>query len=151
MALYATPTELRTALGVNGTVLPDDRATVLLEDACDWVDQELGLREIDESTGRKVIEGEVEAWQFAKLKRATVKAAAKLYARPSMLSDQRFDRVKGPDFETQGPRTSNADLFGSDVAGLLDQSGLRVLTTVFGTGRNRPPWYGFSFNDPDEL
>jgi hypothetical protein len=127
MSAYVSATELRTHLNVNSTVLPDPQANELAEDASDWVDAELGARTIDPVTGRKVIEDEVEAWQWAKLKRATLKVSAKLYSDPNLLTPQRFDTVKGPDFETTGPR-GGSGLFGSEVSALLTDSYLPVLS-----------------------
>lgn len=147
--MYLTATELRTYLGVDNTVLPDTQADELIEDASDWIDAELGARTIDPTTGRKVIEAEVEAWQWTKLVRATLKVAGRIYYEPTILQSQQWSTIKGPDFETSG-RTANAELFGRDVSALLDQSGLRVLTAVFGSGRDRPPWYSFAYNVEDE-
>jgi hypothetical protein len=143
---YATASQLRELVGT----ITDEAADALIADACDWIDAELGARTIDPITGRKVIEAEVEPWQWTKLVRATLKVAARLHADSSLLTAIQFDTVKGPDFETSGRITANADHFGRDVSALLDQSGLRVLTAVYGSGRDRPPWYSFAYNVEDE-
>jgi hypothetical protein len=120
---YATPSELRDALGLTDAQLPDPEATDLILNAEDWIDGELGARTIDPATGRKVIEDEVEPWQWAKLTRATLKVAAKLHADPNHLQGSAWETVKGPDFETTGPRNAG---FGSDVTALLTDSYLIV-------------------------
>jgi hypothetical protein len=122
-AAYASVTDLQEVV----EDVDSQTAGRLLEDASDWIDAQLGAREIDPATGRKVIEDEVEPWQWAKLTRATLKVAAKLYADPSLLTPQQFDTVKGPDFETTGPR-GGSGLFGSEVSSLLTDSYLPVLS-----------------------
>jgi hypothetical protein len=120
---YATSTEVRAALGLDNTALPDDAAQALLADAEDWIDSQLGARETDPLTGRKVIEEEVEPWQWAKLKRATLKVAARLHAEPSILSSPQWDVVKGPDFETSG---RSGPTLGTEIASLLADTYLTV-------------------------
>lgn len=145
--MYATAAELKALPGMND--LSDDQANALLEDACDWVDSQLGARKTDPATGRKVIEGEVLAWQWTKLKRATLKVATRLQQNPGILTAEQWETVKGPDFETTGRLSVAADIFGTDVSSILDQSGLRVLTTTIGNGCDQPPWWRFS-NNVDE-
>lgn len=140
---YATIVGLRALLGVDNVALPDPRALELLEDAEDVIDDLLGARPVDDTTGRKVVVGEVEGWQAAKLARATLKVAARLYREPGLVSQQRWDREKGPDFEVQG-RLGN--MFGDDVGRVLDASGLRVLSTRFDGRSRRPPWWSFVYN-----
>jgi hypothetical protein len=145
---YVTAGQLRTQLGVTDVVLSDDAASVLIEDACDIVDQALGARSVDSDTGRKVVESDVEAWQWLKLQRATLKVAARLYSQPVDPTGGRWNRMKGPDFEVEGRVGS---LLGTDVEAVLDQSGLRRLTTTLAPVRSGlPPWYGFAYNDPFE-
>lgn len=122
---YTTPTALRTFLDVTSTVLSDPQAETLIEDAEDAIDEMLGGWPIDESTGRKIVQADVEAWQWSKLGRATVKLAAAIYQQPELLTRARWNREKGPDFEFEGPRGSVAS---SSVMLPLNQSGLRRLT-----------------------
>ena len=56
--------------------------------------------------------------------------------------------MKGPDFEVEGPLGST---LGTDVEAILNQSGLRRLTSRFGPGVRRPSWYAFAYNDPNEV
>lgn len=139
---YCTADQLRTELGVDDDTLTDTAASALIADACDVVDSELGAWEVDEFTGRKIVQEDVETWQWDLLSRATVKAAAILYARPTILTGQQYDRVKGPDFEFWGRQGSP---FGTVVSMLLDRSELRRLTTTMSRGTGRPPWYAFSY------
>jgi hypothetical protein len=129
---YATAEELRDALGVDDETLTDDRAEDLLEDASNEIDRLLYARPIDPDTGRKVKEGTVQGWQWDRIVRATVKVAAQLYENPGMLTEQQFDRVKGPDFETQGPLRKGVSIFGDDVLHLVSGSGLAIIS---GRGR----------------
>jgi hypothetical protein len=103
---YGSPNDLT----VNGD--PEE----LLTEASDWIDAQLGAREVDPITGRKVIEDEVEPWQWAKLVRATHKVAQRIDAEPNILQSPQWDTIKGPDFETSG-RTGS--LFGNEVSDLL--------------------------------
>lgn len=124
---YASPDDLRDALGVDDTALPDSAAEDILEDASDWVDSRLGARPVDPVTGRKVTEVEVQPWQWAKVVRATVKVAGKLYREPDTFTRPVYDSVSGPDFSMSGRSTPlAAAMFGSDVVQLIDQSRLAV-------------------------
>jgi hypothetical protein len=143
---YTTPDALRAELVVDSTVLPDARAVVIIENAEDLVDEELGVWPVDSVTGRKILQSYCEAWQWTKLGRATTKLAARLYNDPKIV-DQAYRKLSGPDFAHEDPLGS---VLGDDVAALLTQSGLRRLTTQInqGSGRGgRPPWYSFSYND----
>lgn len=151
---YTDADMVRSLLGVSEASLSDERAAVLIADAEDLIDEALGARPVDPDTGRKVVEADVETWQWAKLGRATAKLAAQIYSDPTVATGQRWRRQKGPDFEVEdpiGPGTSA--LGGLPVQTLLNQSGLARLTTTLsppGGGTLRPPWYSFAFNDPDE-
>lgn len=145
---YCTVSELRDHLSVSQAVLDDTHATSLIEDAEDVVDDMLGARTVDSDTGRKVVEADVDAWRFAKLKRATLRVAAMLYQQPKLLTTRRWETEEGPDFKVSGPLGS---MFGSDVEMALNQSGLRRLFTTVGDDRgDKPPWYPLVYNDPDE-
>lgn len=140
---YTSPTDLRAELGVSSTVLDDAAATKLIVDAEDLIDELLGVRVVDETTGRKVVQSEVDGWRWTKLSRATVKLAARLHKEPG-LTGRLWRSVSGPDFSFSGPLSGTE--FGPLVEALLNQSGLRRLTTIAGPGRDRPPWFGFAYN-----
>lgn len=145
---YCTAVELRDHLSVSDVTLPDARALQLIEDAEDVIDDLLGARTVDEASGRKVVQADVDAWRFTKLKRATLKVAGQLYAKPDLLTARRWRSESGPDFAVSGPLGS---VLGEDVELALNQSGLRRMMTSVGPGwGEKPPWYGFSYNDPDE-
>lgn len=143
-ATYSTPTAVRTELGVTVSVLSDVAAAKLIADAEDVVDGMLGAWLPDETTGRKIVRGDVEEWQWRALDRATAKMAALVYGNPGLLSTVQYDRIKGPDFERSG-RVGTA--VGSSVVALLDQSGLRRLTgravACRGYGYLRPDYRRF--------
>ena len=122
--VYATASELRTALGVNNTVLPDAAAEELILEAEDFTDALLGGWEIDTTTGRKITEADVDAWQWSKLNRAVLLLAAELYADGSLLRRARYRREKGPDFEFEDPLGGGVL---SRYLNVLDDSGLRRL------------------------
>jgi hypothetical protein len=144
---YATADDLRAELDVDDTVLSDAAAIKLIEDAEDVIDSMLGARPVDDTTGRKVVQADVESWRFVKLTRATVKVAARLSEDPTILTAQ-YTSVSGPDFSFSG-RISTT--WGSVVENALTLSGLARLTTSIGCGRGgRPPWDDFAINrDPD--
>lgn len=123
---YASVQALRDELGVSDDRLSDQDAKRVLLDAEDVIDQLLGAATSDpDPSGRKVRITDVEAWQWAKLSRATVKVAALLHANPGLLDGQQWTSVSGPDFSFSGPRGAKV---GTLVIGLLNDSGLRNLT-----------------------
>lgn len=125
-AVYATTAELRAELGVDSEYLSDRDAARSLVAAEDVIDDMLGAYLPDETTGRKIVEADVEPWQWKKLKRATLALARLLHANPELLTDQRWRSVSGPDFAFSGPLGSAV---GSQVVAILDDSGLRRLAT----------------------
>lgn len=131
---YTNPTALRAELGLEVAELPDEEAWPLIVDAEDLIDEELGARLVDQTTGRKVVQDQVQAWQWDKLGRATAKLAAALRASPELAVGQRWQRVRGPDFETEGPL---GPTHGPTVGAILSQTGLRRLTTSMARGRAR--------------
>lgn len=133
--VYATATELRTELGVNSGTLPDAAANALILEAEDFTDSLLGGWPIDETTGRKIEQAHVEAWQWAKLKRAVLLLAAELYSTPTLLQRPRYRREKGPDFEFEDPLGGGVL---SRYLNVLDDSGLRRLGGRARAGRRRP-------------
>ena len=129
---YATAAELRTYLNVSSGTLSDSAAIVLIQDAEDWIDTLLGGWPVDETTGRKILQADVLAWQWTKLGRATVKTAGAVYRDPTLLTVRRYRREKGPDFAVEDP------LGGGPLAPaitLLNASGLRKLTGRAVAGR----------------
>lgn len=120
--VYATASELRTELGVNNTMLPDAAANALILEAEDFTDSLLGGWPIDETTGRKIEQSDVEAWQWTKLKRAVLLLAAELYSTPTLLQRPRYRREKGPDFEFEDPLGGGIL---SRYLAVLNDSGLR--------------------------
>lgn len=133
--VYATAQDLRTQLGVlNPSGLSDDVAEALILEAEDEIDRLLGGWPVDETTGRKITEADVEAWQWAKLQRATLLLAQALYAQPDLLTRQSYRRSKGPDFEFEDPIGAGKV---SRVVSVLDDSGLRRLAGRAVPGRRR--------------
>jgi hypothetical protein len=117
------------------------------------IDRLLGAVVVDVDTGRKVVEADVESWQFAKVKRATIKQAAALYVARDGAGGVPlagvYASVSGPDFSFSGMVGLPVEQGGpaAGVLDLLDQSGLRVLTTnIAGRGRGYPPWFSFAYN-----
>jgi hypothetical protein len=133
---YATVAELR-----EEPEIPDDfdetEATRLLEQAEDLVDELLGAWPIDDASGRKIVEADVEDWQWAKLKRATLLLAVKLHQDPSLLEGVRWRSVSGPDFSTSQPVGAGPARFGAPVMAALNASQLRRLATRAAPGRRR--------------
>lgn len=124
-AIYTTPAIVRRELGIDLGALSDTAAAKLIADAEDVIDGMLGAWYPDETTGRKITRGEVLEWQWAKLDRATAKLAAVIYSNPQLIRGREYNRIKGPDFEREGPRGA---AIGSQIVTLLDDSGLRRLT-----------------------
>ena len=134
--VYATATELRSAVGASLSELPDARAEAVILEAEDFTDGLLGGWPIDETTGRKIVEADVEAWQWSKLNRAVLLLAAELYASPDVLRRARYRREKGPDFEFEDPLGGGVL---SRYLTVLDDSGLRRLGGRARPGRRRRP------------
>ena len=133
--VYATAAELRTELGVNSTTLPDAAANALILEAEDFTDALLGGWPIDETSGRKIVEDQVEAWQWSKLKRAVLLLAVELYSTPTLLQRPRYRREKGPDFEFEDPLGGGVL---SRYMAVLNDSGLRMLGGRATHGRCAP-------------
>ena len=120
--VYATADELRTQLGLDSTAMPDAAAEALILEAEDYTDSLLGGWPIDETTGRKIEQSDVEAWQWTKLKRAVLLLAVELYSTPTLLQRPRYRREKGPDFEFEDPLGGGIL---SRYMAVLNDSGLR--------------------------
>lgn len=122
--VYATATELRSALGVSLAELPDTRADAVILEAEDFTDSLLGGWPPDETTGRKIVEAQVDAWQWEKLNRAVLLLAVEIYGSPTLLQRPRYRREKGPDFEFEDPLGGGVL---SRYMAVLNDSGLRRL------------------------
>jgi len=133
---YTTAAALRTALGVSSGTLSDGAATTIITQAEDWIDNLLGGWYPDETTGRKIDQDDVLAWQWEKLTRAATKAAAALYATPTLLTVRQYRREKGPDFEVEDPLGGGAL---TPAIVLLNASGLRRLAGRAVAGRRCVP------------
>jgi hypothetical protein len=146
---YATAAELRAEPDVPDD-LPDAEADRLLALAEDRVDEALGARAIDAATGRKVAQADVQDWQWAKVKRATVRCAARVRANPHLDENaaQQFISVTGPDFSwsrnasTGGSASVDDDPLGDDVratvlASRLTRAAARVGGRRWGRRRER--------------
>lgn len=128
MATYATAAQLRDELGVTSTVLPDEDADRLIETAEDLIDAQLTAPRdsdgeplaINETTGRRVTQADVDAWRWTKLSQATVLVAADLYTDPGLAKGRMWQSERGPDFALSGPL---GDDLGRRVAGLLAMTG----------------------------
>ena len=131
---YTSPDALRSELGVDDETLADERALVLIENAEDAIDSLLGGYQPDETTGRKIVEEDVEGWQWQKLSRATTKLAAKLYGDPNLFEVQ-WQSLSGPDFSRSGPIGSR---IGAEILSVLNDSGLRRLGGHARPGPRRP-------------
>lgn len=122
---YTTAADLRIELGgLTVGQLSDADATLLIQQAEDRIDGLLGGWPVDETTLRKIVEADVESWQWSLLGRATVVLAALLYGTPNLLTQPRYRREKGPDFEVEDPL---GGVIPDTVIGPLNGSGLRVL------------------------
>src|ERR1035437_673958 len=133
--LYCSTAELVPEFEVDSETIPDDAVALrTILDAEDLIDRILGgwYGTPNEQTGRKVTKGDVMAWQWSKLPRATVKLAVRLYNDPSVL-EQIYEATRGPDFSMQGPKGGAlVHMIGVQVLALLDDSGLR---RIAGRGR----------------
>lgn len=127
---YCTEDQLRDELGVNASTLTNDAAVALIETAEDITDALLGSWPTDEESGRKVVEADVEEWQWKKLGRFVVKLAALMYRQPKLLEGRRWETESGPDFSVSGPIGGVLPPY---LLGVLDATNLRRLA-----GRARP-------------
>lgn len=121
--VYATASALTAELGVD---LSDDAVDRLLTDAEELVDGALGARPVDSATGRRVVENDVEDWQWERVGRATVLTAAMLYRTPPS-DEPEWSSQSGPDVSVSGWRGSRS--MPTAAMAVLTGSGLRRLTT----------------------
>lgn len=129
MGIYATVAELRAEPEVPDAAPPPDadleaKITQAEEQIDDWLGGWL-VNTTGPSSGRKIAQLDVEAWQWAKLRRATIRLAAHLYADPNVLVAAGYQSVSGPDFSKSGPRNARTRI--PDVTSPLNASGLRLL------------------------
>ena len=129
---YTTAAALRTALGVSSGTLSDGAATTIITQAEDWIDNLLGGWYPDETTGRKILQADVLAWQWEKLGRATITAASALYNVPTLLTAAQYRKQAGPDFSVEDPQGGGPL---APAITLLNASGLRKLTGRAVAGR----------------
>ena len=132
---YATADALRAKLKLGEEVLPDEEAVELLVEAEDLIDERLGVRPINEETGRKVdVEDEtIKAWRLEKLAGATIEVAAVIFSDPGVTSRQRA-RFSSGDVSVSG---FYGPAFGERFSALLNQSGLAVNTARMSGGSRR--------------
>jgi hypothetical protein len=132
---YATADALRVKLKLTEEVLPDDEAIELLVEAEDLIDERLGVRPINEDTGRKVDveDSSIKSWRLEKLAGATVEVAAVIFSDPGITSRQRA-RFSSGDVSVSG---FYGPAFGERSAALLNQSGLAVNTARMSGGSRR--------------
>jgi hypothetical protein len=128
VGIYVTVAELRAEPEVPDAAPPSDATLeALIEQAEDRIDELLGpwsIQTSGASEGRKIAEVDVETWQWSKLRRATVRLAARLYDDPSSAQGPAYASISGPDFSQSGWRGLRAQL--PDVVAPLESSGLRV-------------------------
>ena len=134
--VYTTAALLRTELDVDSTTLPDEAAEKLIVDAEDWIDSMLGGWPVDDTTGRKIDQDDILAWQWEKLTRATTQVAAAIYNAPTLLTTSRYRKESGPDFSVEDPIGGGAL---APAITLLNASGLRRLTGRAVAGRRTYP------------
>lgn len=131
--LYATPAQLRTGLRLSVQVLSDDEAIAVLKEACNLVDDRLGVREVNPETGRKVTAADEDAWRVQKLSEATVEVAKVLFDDPGAASRQRA-RFSSGDVSVSG---FYGPAFGELAMSLLNASGLRCNRARMSGSRTR--------------
>lgn len=136
-AIYTDPDAVRGELAISATILPDAAAIRLIAKAENLIDQQLGARWVDENTGRKVVQADVDGWRWQKLADATTYLAARIYTHPDLL-EQRFTSLSGPDFSHSGP--IGPGLITNEIDALLNASGLRRLG---GRARGGPAYRGW--------
>lgn len=121
---YSTVQLLRDELLVDDDQLTDQEAKRLILNTEDLVDDLLGGWQPDETTGRKIVQADVDAWQWTKLQRATTLLAAEIYRNPEALTGRSWRSVSGPDFSFSGPLRGTIP---RHIIAVLNDSGLRRL------------------------
>lgn len=130
MGIYATVAQVRAEPEVPDAAPPADaEIEALITQAEDHLDAWLGSWAIQvdgPSAGRKIVQADIEAWQWTKLQRAATRLAARLFAKPSLLQGPEYGQTSGPDFSTSKWRGIAARI--PDVVAPLNSSGLRNLS-----------------------
>lgn len=130
MGIYALVADVRAEPEVPDAAPPADaEIEALITQAEDQVDEWLGawpLQTDGPSAGRKIAQADVDGWQWDKLKRAVVRLAARLYAKPSLLQGPEYGSTSGPDFSTSKWRGIATRI--PDVTAPLNASGLRNMS-----------------------
>ena len=121
---------LQDYLGVSDTVLTDAAAEEIIEQVEDLLDKLLGWIPKDQTTGRKIVESEVYAWQWNHLTRAALLAAKNIYTYPELQQSLFADSERSPDFSRSGIGKSKTpeNTIGQAAMLALNASGLRRLT-----------------------
>lgn len=125
---YTTEAEVEAILAVS---LDTAVAVDLIQDAEDIIDQLLGNWPVDDTTGRKIVEADVETWQWEKLGRATAKLAAKMYTDATISDGANWDEMWGPDFKFKGAIGSTLPAIVLDI---LNATQLRRLGVIASPG-----------------
>jgi hypothetical protein len=124
VGVYVTVAELRGEPEVPDAAPPADAELEgKIAIAEDQIDAWLGVWPVQTSgpsSGRKIVQTYVEAWQWDKLKRAARRLAARLYATPDLLQAPEWGSVSGPDFSTSNYRGTPAARIPDVVAPLTD-------------------------------
>jgi len=132
VAVYYTDADaLRDRLGVDDTALPDAAAEDLIAHAEILIDSVMGPAVVDATTGRKIVESEVDAWRWQCVTDAACILAASIHTDKDRYdTGSPYDSVTGPDFAVSGRSSTGglSELLGARVMGLLNHSGLRVMT-----------------------
>lgn len=126
MGIYATAAEVRAEPEV-----PDAAADVDVEariaQAEEWIDGKIAylpIQDVGPSLGRRIVEADVGAIAWTKIKRATIRLAARLWENPKVLQPPAYGSVSGPDFSRSGPASVASRI--PDVIEPLNASGLRI-------------------------
>jgi len=107
----------------NGTV------EALIVRAEDITDELLGAWSVDDATGRKIVQADVEAWQWQRLGRFVSRVAARLHTDVDVMGAGQWNSVSGPDFSFSGPLSGGWEQrLGSELVMVLNGTGLRRLT-----------------------
>jgi hypothetical protein len=151
--LYATSADLDAYNTEQGTpvALPSVAAekSALIVAAQEDLDGILEGYVIEEGTyaGRKVDVTELTYTEARSLRRATcAQAIYRLVINQKQMHRPILEGASGPDFSHEGA----IKLIGPATWREIAPSGLALLTATLGRGRDKPPWYGFSYADPDE-
>lgn len=125
MAHYVTRQEVRVELGLDPddvAALSDAAADRLIRLAESVIEQALGPYPTDVTLGLKIVEADVDAWRYERLKGAVLSLAARIHTQPSLLSP-RYQSVSGPSFSYSGPI---GPVLGDEISAQLNGTGLVI-------------------------